>query len=141
MHSLTDFIKQRLSKTVLIDFFKTCACKSYINMLAFMMQTSDWHFYIRFCMMLKMMSDILEHSQSNSVTKKFKKSNTAFCITTSSRHFNFCWVTHHFKMSWFMHSFNIIMSTTFKSTTRCILLIDDEKRRKSFLIMLSSYHC
>ncbi len=35
-HLLIDFIKQRLSKTVLIDFFKTCACESYINMSAFM---------------------------------------------------------------------------------------------------------
>ena len=138
---LTDFIKRRLSKTVLINFFKTYACKSYINMSAFMMQISDWHFYIKFCMMLKTMSDILECSQSNSVTKKFKKSSTAFCIMTSSRHFSSCWVTHHFKTSWSTHSFNITMLTTFKSTMRCILLIDDEKRRRSFLMMLSWYHC
>ena len=139
--SLTDFIKWRLSKTMLINFFKTCACKSYINMSAFMTWTSDWHFYIRFCMMLKTMSDILECSQSNSVTKKFKKSNTAFCIATSLKHFNSCWITHHFKTSWSTHSFDIIMLTTFKSITRCILLIDDEKRRRSFLMMLSWYHC
>ena len=136
MHSLIDFIKQRLSKTVLINSFKTCACKSYINMSAFMMWTSDWHFYIRFRMMSKMTSDILKHSQLNSVTKKFKKSSTAFYIATSSRHFDSCWVTHHFKMSWSTQLFNIIMSTTFTSTTRCILLIDDEKRRRSFLMML-----
>ncbi len=141
MRSLTDFIKWRLSKTVLINSFKTCACKSYINMSAFMMQISDWYFYIRFCMMLKTMNDILEHSQSNSVTKKFKKSSTAFCIATLLRHFDSCWIIHHFKTSWFMHSFNIIMLTTFKFTTRCILLIDDEKRRRSFLMILSWYHC
>ncbi len=141
MHLLIDFIKQRLSKTVLIKFFKTCACKSYINMLVFMMWTSDWYFYIRFHMILKAMSDILEYSQLNLVTKKFKKSSTAFCIITSLRHFNSCWVTYHFKTSWFMHSFNIIMLTTFKFMTKYILLIDDEKRRRSFLIMLSWYHC
>ncbi len=140
MHSLTDFIKWRLSKTVLIDFFKIRVYESYINMLAFMMWTSDWYFYIRFHMMLKMMNNILEHLQSNSVTKKFKKSSTAFCIMTSSRHFDSCWIIHHFKMSWSTHSFDIIMSTTFEFTTRCILLIDNEKRRRSFLMMLSWYH-
>ncbi len=133
MRLLTNFIKWRLSKTYV--------CKSYINMSAFMMWTSDWHFYIRFCMMLKMMSDILECSQLNSVMKKFKKSSTAFCIVISSRHFDSCWITHHFKMSWSTHSFNIIMSTTFEFMTRCILLIDDEKRRRNFLMMLSWYHC
>ncbi len=141
MHSFTDFIKQRLSKTVLINFFKTCVCKSYINISAFIMQTSDWHFYVRFCMMLKTMSDILEYLQSNSVTKKFKKSSTTFYIMISLRHFNSCWITHHFKISWCMHSFNIIMLTTLEFMMRCILLIDDEKRKRSFLMMLSWYHC
>ncbi len=139
--SFIDFIKQRLSKTVLINFFKIRACESYINMSAFMTWTNNWYFYIRFHMMLKTMNDILECSQLNSVTKKFKKSSTAFCIATSSRHFDSCWVIHHFKTSWSTHSFNIIMSTTFESTTRCILLIDNEKRRRSFLMMLSWYHC
>ena len=137
MCSFTDFMKRKLLKTMLIDFFKTCICKSYINMSAFTTWTSDWYFYIRFHMMLKMMSDILECSQLNSVMKKFKQSNTAFYITTSLKYFNSCWVTHHFKMSWFTYSFNTIMLTTFKSITRCILLINDEKRRRSFLMMLS----
>ncbi len=71
------------------DFFKTRAYKSYINMLTFTTRTSNKYFYIKFRIILKIMSNIRKRLQLNSVTKKFKKSNTACYIATLLRYFNF----------------------------------------------------